>query len=200
MSSACLAVHVCKSLCSRLLSVCRTVVVKKLQMSENEMEMYEHAKAVTLRLMQASSHPPAEHFLLFGAALCLGKVAQKPLWARAFMVAPCVRGHSTCLLWSVTGNSPAYVCIVCILYCLSVCLSVRVERQDLSCTYLAHHELESVMIIVIIVRLSVRLNLCLSASVCLSVRLERQDLSCTYLAHHVLESVMIIVTIVCLSV
>ena len=165
-------------------------------MSKNEMEMYEHAKAVTLRLMQASSHLRAEHFLLFGAALCLGKVAQKPLWARAFMVAPCVRGHSTCLLWSMSGNSPAYVCIVCISYCLSVC----VERQDLSCTYLAHHELESVMIIVIIICLSVRLNLCLFASVCLSVRLERRDLSCTNLAHHELGNVMIIVIIVCLSV
>ena len=116
---ACLAVHVCKSLCSRLLSVCRTVVVQKLRMSKNEMRMYGHAKDVTVRLMQARSHPRADHFLLFGAALCLGKVAQKPLWARAFMVASCVRGHSTCLLWSVTGNSPAYVYI-----CLSVCLSV----------------------------------------------------------------------------
>jgi len=29
-------------------------------------------------------------------------------------------------------------------------LTLDVERQDLSCTYLAHHELESVIIILII--------------------------------------------------
>jgi len=37
---------------------------------------------------------------------------------------------------------------------LTVRLSTRqaaLERQDLSCTYLAHHELESVLIIIIII-------------------------------------------------
>ena len=31
----------------------------------------------------------------------------------------------------------------------------RLERQDLSCTYLAHHELESVIIIVIITTINI---------------------------------------------
>jgi hypothetical protein len=32
------------------------------------------------------------------------------------------------------------------------CLRHALERQDLSCTYLAHHELQSVLIIIIIIR------------------------------------------------
>jgi hypothetical protein len=31
------------------------------------------------------------------------------------------------------------------------CTAAALERQDLSCTYLAHHELESVLIIIIII-------------------------------------------------
>ncbi len=36
-------------------------------------------------------------------------------------------------------------------HCLDSTGQAALERQDLSCTYLAHHELESVLIIIIII-------------------------------------------------
>ncbi len=38
---------------------------------------------------------------------------------------------------------------IVMLYCDILTLSMLETRQDLSCTYLAHHELESVLIIII---------------------------------------------------
>ncbi len=53
-----------------------------------------------------------------------------------------------------------------------ITLQAALERQDLSCTYLAHHELESVLIIIIII---IMISLCGKQELHRTMHLSRVD-------------------------